>query len=64
MARLDDDIRGVTYRYYVTEAIFATGIMNARYVDIVNGKWKPQDKRSGDEIAADVIAKAGLILKE
>ena len=67
MARLEQDRREVTYRYYVTDALYADSnnkSMRLRYVDILNGKSAPQDNRSGDEIAAEVIAKAGLILKE
>lgn len=34
--------------------------IQARYIDII--KPKPKDTRTGDEIAADVIKKAGLKL--
>lgn len=56
------------YRIYVTDALrivgentakFAGGgYIQTRYIDRV--RPKPQDKRTGAEIAADVIAKAGL----
>lgn len=64
--RYHDDI----YRAYITDALqaitsntsmYAGGqAIQQRYYDIINRK---QDKRSGDEIAADIIKKAGLVIK-
>lgn len=59
-----------TYRAYVTDALkiiaentakYAGGSHpKVRYIDLVDPK--PKDTRSGAEIAADVIKKAGLTL--
>lgn len=56
------------YQAYITECLqvianntakYAGGnIIKKRYYDIVNPK--PKDTRTGEEIAADVIKKAGL----
>ena len=64
--RYHDDI----YKAYITDALQAiTGntamyaggqAIQERYYDIIN---KKQDKRSGDEIAADIIKRAGLTIK-
>lgn len=44
-------------------AKFAGGtIITARYIDVIKKKNKPEDKRSGEEIVADVVTKAGLEL--
>lgn len=67
MARLTQNSREVTYRYYVADALYGltnNQSMTVRYVDLINGKVKPQDNRSGDEIAEEVIRNAGLVLKE
>lgn len=58
------------YRVYITDALraisentakYAGGkYIQARYADMI--KPKPKDIRSGNEIAADVIKKAGLKL--
>ena len=37
-------------------------IITARYIDVIKRKNKPEDKRSGEEIVADVVTKAGLEL--
>ena len=66
-ARLEQELREVTYRYYITDALYAQGEnrrMKHRFVDIISGKVKPPDTRSGDEIAEDVIKRAGLKIKE
>lgn len=36
--------------------------MQRRYVDIIGGA--KQDDRTGEEIAADIIQRAGLVVKE
>ena len=58
------------YRVYLTDALmaianntakmFGGSTINMRYYDII----KPQDTRTGEEIAVSVIQKAGLTLKE
>lgn len=59
-----------TYRVYITDTLriisentakyAGGGYIEKRYIDIIDPK--PEDKRSGSEIAADVIQKAGLTL--
>lgn len=56
------------YKIYISDALRIIGentakyaggsYMNSRYVDIVSPKTK--DERTGEEIAADVIKRAGL----
>lgn len=58
------------YRVYVTDALKVIGentakyaggnYLSARYTDIAYPK--PQDNRTGKEIAADVIKRAGLVV--
>lgn len=44
-------------------AKFAGGtIITAKYIDIIRNRDKPEDKRSGEEIVADIVAQAGLEL--
>ena len=67
LARLDTERREDTYRYYLTDSLYFNGEnkhLTVRYIDIVNGKWTPPKEMDGDKIAADVIAKAGLVVKE
>lgn len=54
----------MAYRIYVTDCIFYQGQnqhLTSRFIDLIN---KKVDNRSGDEIAIDVIKKAGLRFKE
>lgn len=63
-AKVDEDV----YRMYTAECMriitentakyAGGGIITAKYSDIVNPKQK--DARSGEQIASDVIKKAGL----
>lgn len=51
------------YRAYVTESLRM--IPQSRYfsrpfLEVVRGSGEPEDARSGDEVAADVIARLGL----
>lgn len=51
----------MAYRIYITDSLFYLGQMkslNVRYYDLVNPR--PKETRTGDEIALDVIEKAGL----
>lgn len=60
--------RETAYRIYITDGIKCIAENTARYVggqhltkryiDIIDPK--PEDERSGDEIAADVITRLGL----
>ena len=53
----------LAYRIYMTDALKALGGLNIRYYDILARQRKPQDNRSGAEIAADVIKRCGLVVK-
>lgn len=51
------------YRLYTTDMLRAVNIsmgqkVDERYIEMV--RPKPVDKRSGDEIAADIITRLGL----
>ncbi len=37
-------------------------IITAKYIDIIKKQDKPEDKRSGEEIVADIVVQAGLEL--
>jgi hypothetical protein len=62
----------LAYRVYVTDTLrvltentakFAGGmVIKANYYDIINKKNQQQDTRSGEEIVADIINRAGLEL--
>ena len=56
----------MTYRFYLTDAVNAGNqhkYLTIRYADIVKGKLTAKEEKSGDEIAAEIIAKAGLVVK-
>lgn len=71
MARLNERAKTEAYRIYVTDALrvvaentarFASGnYIKARYADMIEPK--KQDNRTGDEIVADIIKRAGLVVK-
>ena len=71
MARLNEREKTEAYRIYVTDALrvvaentarFASGnYIKARYADMIEPK--KQDNRTGDEIVADIIKRAGLVVK-
>ena len=71
MARLNERAKTEAYRIYVTDALrvvaentarFASGnYIKARYADMIEPK--KQDTRTGDEIVADIIKRAGLVVK-
>ena len=55
--------REMTYRYYVTDSMYYMSrnqIPSERFYDLVNSG--PPDTRSGDEIAIDIITRAGLVV--
>lgn len=65
-ARYDTERREDTYRYYLTDCLYYEGqgrYLTARYADIVSGRYVPPKEMSGDEIAAEVIAKGGLVVR-
>lgn len=60
-AKWDDHQKSLAYRIYISDTLFAMAqqkYLTKRYVDLISNE--PQDDRSGDEIALDVIAKCGL----
>lgn len=70
-ARLEEDIRREVYEVYVTDALrhitentarFGGGqFMKSRYYDSIHPQ--PVSDKSGEEIAADIIRRAGLKMK-
>lgn len=55
--------REMTYRYYVTDSMYYISrnqVPNERFYDLINSG--PIDTRSGDEIAVDIITRAGLVV--
>lgn len=62
----------MAFRTYVTDALmiltentakFAGGkTLQVSYYDLISKRYKKVDNRTGNEIAADVIARAGLTL--
>lgn len=62
-ARIEQEYRDSAYRIYVTDSLYGRAINqhpSKRYVDIIN--HKPEDDRSGDEIAMEIFSGAGLEL--
>ena len=68
MARYQSQQRDLAYRIYVTDCLrmvtentakISQGFYTAaRFYDVINPK--PVDNRSGNEIAADIIKRAGI----
>ena len=68
MARYQSQQRDLAYRIYVTDCLrmvtentakISQGVYTAaRFYDVINPK--PVDNRSGNEIAADIIKRAGI----
>lgn len=64
-ARLEQYCRDETYRIYIADTLYYQGQgqhITARYGQLFD-QAQVQDSRTGDEIAADTIMGAGLILK-
>lgn len=64
MARLDQENRDEAYRVFVTESlklIPQNKYLTARYDDVLKQKV---ENKTGEEIAIDVIKRAGLVFKE
>lgn len=63
-AKYDSYNDTLTYRTYIAETLYqytrGNGL-NVHLMDVIHPK--PVDNRSGDEIALDVISKAGLTLQ-
>ena len=68
MARYKSQQRDLAYRIYVTDCLRIVGentakiskgsYITAKFTDIINPK--PVDNRNGEEIAADIIKRAGI----
>lgn len=68
MARYQSQQRDLAYRIYVTDCLriisenaakmFGGSYITAKFADIINPK--PVDKRTGEEIAANIIKRAGI----
>jgi hypothetical protein len=66
VARFSQDYEDLSYRIYTTDMLrtMAMGMKYQsvqRYAELID--HAPQDTRSGDEIAADVIQRCGLKAK-
>lgn len=62
-ARAIDDLRTHAYRVYVTDSLqlaVQNKYLTQRWADLISNNV---DTRSGDEVALDVIRRAGLRLK-
>lgn len=68
MARYQSQQRDLAYRIYVSDCLriisentakmFGGSYITAKLADIINPK--PVEKRTGEEIAADIIKRAGI----
>lgn len=57
----------LAYKNYVAETLYLNAqgkMLTVRFCDIIGRKEQQKDTRSGDEIAMEVIQKAGLVFKE
>ena len=64
-ARVEEEYRDMTYRFYMTDTLYyycRSKSLQKRYSDLLAEGRQNQDLRSGEEIALDVIEKAGLTL--
>lgn len=64
MARLEQDVKETAFRNYVTDSLQILPqrkYIAKRYAELVD--FTSKDTRSGDEIAAEVIEKAGLTIE-
>ena len=67
MSKANQQAKDTAYRVYVTDCLKLiaenTGniSLKLRYYDIIQPK--KEDKRTGDEIVADIIKRAGLVVK-
>lgn len=54
MAEIEEEKRATTYRFYVTDALYAIGRLNVRYSTLVSGK---EEKRTSTEIIEGIRGK-------
>jgi hypothetical protein len=55
-----------TYRVYLTDSIYYYAhnqVVNVRYADLINPKKTKQRKKTGDEVVADLVKNAGIVLR-
>ena len=70
LASFQHEAKETQYRAYLTDALRIIGENTAKYVggSYLTVRWceldKPREEEDGDEIAADVIRRAGLRLTE
>lgn len=65
IARYNENQRELAYRIYLTDTLYFITRrqgMAKRFRDII--VKTPDDERSGEEIAAEVIARAGLVVND
>lgn len=58
VARLEQEYRDLAYRIYVTDSLRGITGIDTRFSDLIFGN--KEEEKSGDEIAAEVIASLGL----
>lgn len=51
VARIEEEKKATTYRFYVTDALYAIGKLNVRYSTLVTGK---EEKRTEAEIVSGI----------
>jgi len=65
-AAIEQDEEEYTFKVYMSDSVQLAGedkFITRRWCDIANDLKKPVDNRTGDEVAADVIKRLGLIPK-
>ncbi|MBR2783055.1 MAG: hypothetical protein IKD93_02535 [Firmicutes bacterium] len=65
-ARIQQEQRALSFRIYVTDALQGAPqgkYLTRRWTELVEELERPVDRRSGEEIAADFIRRAGLHFK-
>lgn len=58
-------VRETAFRVYVSDSLYYSAreqMLTNRYSDMIGKKQAKEDNRSGEEIAADVIKRAGLVV--
>lgn len=65
VAKLEEERETTAYRVYIADCLYSTGLtgVKERYWSWTRHKTQSKDTRTGDEIAFDVIKKAGLKFK-
>ena len=62
LARLETEHRDDAYRFYISDALWCeqnNARMNERYAKLI-GALEEKPQKSGEEVAAEVIERAGL----